>query len=79
MLTPAVTSQHQLEEVGALPGDRLQCLRCGREFKPEEPRLGLDSEEGWKPLFRKTGTSPALDPLGAFVVNLCREGRILCC
>lgn len=61
MLTPAATSQHQLEEVGALPGHRLQCLRCGREFKPEEPRLGLDSEEGWRPLFRKTGTIPALD------------------
>lgn len=57
VLTPAATSQHQLEEVGALPGDRLQCLRCGREFKPEEPRLGLDSEEGWRPLFRKTESS----------------------
>lgn len=61
MLTPAATSQHQLEEAGAPPGDRLQCLRCGREFKPEEPRLGLDGEEGWRPLFRKTGTSPAPD------------------
>ena len=36
MLTPAVTSQHQLEEVGALPGDRLQCLRCGRELEKGE-------------------------------------------
>ncbi|XP_040084171.1 serine/threonine-protein kinase 11-interacting protein isoform X2 [Oryx dammah] len=57
VLTLAATSQHQLEEVGALPGDRLQCLRCGREFKSEEPRLGLDSEEGWRPLFRKTESS----------------------
>ncbi|DAA32449.1 TPA: hypothetical protein BOS_2144 [Bos taurus] len=57
VLTPAATSQHQLEEAGAPPGDRLQCLRCGREFKPEEPRLGLDGEEGWRPLFRKTESS----------------------
>lgn len=57
VLTPAATSQHQLEEAGGPPGDRLQCLRCGREFKPEEPRLGLDDEEGWRPLFQKTESS----------------------
>ncbi|KAM9736235.1 serine/threonine-protein kinase 11-interacting protein isoform 2-T2 [Dama dama] len=57
VLTPAATSQHQLEEAGGPPGDRLQCLRCGREFKPEEPRLGLDGEEGWRPLFQKTESS----------------------
>ncbi|XP_043301409.1 serine/threonine-protein kinase 11-interacting protein isoform X5 [Cervus canadensis] len=57
VLTPAATSQHQLEEAGGPPGDRLQCLRCGREFKPEEPRLGLDNEEGWRPLFQKTESS----------------------
>lgn len=62
VLTPAAaTAQRQLGEARDLPGGRLQCLRCGYELKPEEPRLGLDSEEGWKPLFRKTGASPALD------------------
>uniref|UniRef100_A0A4X1U8G8 Serine/threonine-protein kinase 11-interacting protein n=1 Tax=Sus scrofa TaxID=9823 RepID=A0A4X1U8G8_PIG len=60
-LTPAATTQHQLGEARDLPGDRLQCLRCGHEFKPEEPRLGLDSEEGWRPLFQKT-ESPAVCP-----------------
>uniref|UniRef100_A0A8D0VI27 Serine/threonine-protein kinase 11-interacting protein n=1 Tax=Sus scrofa TaxID=9823 RepID=A0A8D0VI27_PIG len=60
-LTPAATTQHQLGEARDPPGDRLQCLRCGHEFKPEEPRLGLDSEEGWRPLFQKT-ESPAVCP-----------------
>ncbi|XP_057602583.1 serine/threonine-protein kinase 11-interacting protein isoform X2 [Hippopotamus amphibius kiboko] len=54
VLTPAATTQHQLGEVRDPPENRRQCLRCGREFKPEEPRLGLDSEEGWRPLFQKT-------------------------
>ena len=62
MLSPAATlGKHQLGEARDPPGGRLQCLRCGHEFKPEEPRSGLDGEEGWRPLFRKTGTSPALD------------------
>ncbi|XP_017515678.3 serine/threonine-protein kinase 11-interacting protein isoform X2 [Manis javanica] len=62
VLTPAAaTAQRQLGEARDLPGGRLQCLRCGYELKPEEPRLGLDSEEGWKPLFRKT-EYPAVCP-----------------
>ncbi|XP_037706064.1 serine/threonine-protein kinase 11-interacting protein isoform X2 [Choloepus didactylus] len=61
-LTPAIAmAQHQLEDVGALLVSRLQCLRCGHEFKPEEPRLRLDSEDGWRPLFQKT-ESPAVCP-----------------
>eukprot|EP00069_Balaena_mysticetus_P020974 bmy_13395T0 len=55
VLTPAATlGKHQLGEARDPPGGRLQCLRCGHEFKPEEPRSGLDGEEGWRPLFRKT-------------------------
>ncbi|XP_033715562.1 serine/threonine-protein kinase 11-interacting protein isoform X3 [Tursiops truncatus] len=62
VLTPAATlGKHQLGEVRDPPGGRLQCLRCGHEFKPEEPRSGLDGEEGWRPLFRKT-ESPAVCP-----------------
>ena len=61
MLTQAATTaQCQLGEARDPPRGRLQCLRCGHEFKPEEPRLGLDSEEGWRPLFQETGTGPAL-------------------
>ncbi|ELV10661.1 Serine/threonine-protein kinase 11-interacting protein [Tupaia chinensis] len=48
------TARSQLGEARDLHGGRFQCLRCGHEFKPEEPRLGLDSEEGWRPLFQKT-------------------------
>ncbi|XP_042639288.1 serine/threonine-protein kinase 11-interacting protein [Orycteropus afer afer] len=62
VLTPATTTAwHQLGEVSDPRGGRLQCLRCGHEFKPEEPRLGLDSENGWRPLFQKTD-SPAVCP-----------------
>lgn len=62
MLTPAATTaQCELGEAKDPLRDRLQCLRCGHEFKAEEPRLGLDSEEGWRPLFQKTGTCLALD------------------
>ncbi|XP_030694479.1 serine/threonine-protein kinase 11-interacting protein isoform X2 [Globicephala melas] len=62
VLTPAATlGKHQLGEARDPPGGRLQCLRCGHEFKPEEPRSGLDGEEGWRPLFRKT-ESPAVCP-----------------
>lgn len=90
VLTPAVTeAQHQLEEVRDPLGGRLQCLRCGHEFKPGDIRLGLDSEESWKPLFQNTGASPALDVLacvlsailgkmalrGGSVEGIPREGR----
>lgn len=55
-MTPAATrAQRQLGEARDPLAGRLQCLRCGHEFKPEAPRLGLDSEEGWKPLFQKAG------------------------
>ncbi|XP_006890371.1 PREDICTED: serine/threonine-protein kinase 11-interacting protein [Elephantulus edwardii] len=43
------------------PGARLQCLRCGHEFKPEESSVGLDGEDGWRPLLQKTD-SPAVCP-----------------
>ncbi|XP_036885104.1 serine/threonine-protein kinase 11-interacting protein isoform X2 [Sturnira hondurensis] len=46
VLTPAVTkAQHQCGEVRDQLGGRLQCLRCGHDFKPGEARLGLDSVE----------------------------------
>uniref|UniRef100_A0A452QQF1 Serine/threonine-protein kinase 11-interacting protein n=1 Tax=Ursus americanus TaxID=9643 RepID=A0A452QQF1_URSAM len=62
VLTPAATTaQCELGEAKDPLRDRLQCLRCGHEFKAEEPRLGLDSEEGWRPLFQKT-ESPAVCP-----------------
>ncbi|KAM7339532.1 hypothetical protein ACRRTK_000147 [Alexandromys fortis] len=40
---------------------RFQCLRCSFEFKPDEPSLGLESEEGWKPLFQDP-ESPVVCP-----------------
>nr|XP_012418685.1 PREDICTED: serine/threonine-protein kinase 11-interacting protein [Odobenus rosmarus divergens] len=62
VLTPAATTaQHELGEARDPLRGRLQCLRCGHEFRPEEPRLGLDGEEGWRPLFQKT-ESPAVCP-----------------
>uniref|UniRef100_A0A2K6EQQ3 Serine/threonine-protein kinase 11-interacting protein n=1 Tax=Propithecus coquereli TaxID=379532 RepID=A0A2K6EQQ3_PROCO len=62
VLAPFTTvAPHQLGEARDLLGGRFQCLRCGRVFKPEEPRLGLDSEEGWRPLFQNT-ESPAVCP-----------------
>ncbi|XP_019493702.1 PREDICTED: serine/threonine-protein kinase 11-interacting protein [Hipposideros armiger] len=62
VLTPAVTTdQPQLGDSRDPPGGRLQCLRCGHEFKPVETRLGLDSEESWRPLFQNT-ESPAVCP-----------------
>nr|XP_021522265.1 serine/threonine-protein kinase 11-interacting protein isoform X1 [Aotus nancymaae]XP_021522267.1 serine/threonine-protein kinase 11-interacting protein isoform X1 [Aotus nancymaae] len=62
VLTPITNmAQHQLGEARNLLPGRFQCLRCGHEFKPEEPKLGLDSEEGWRPLFQKT-ESPAVCP-----------------
>lgn len=65
MLTPFTTVKEQRSEGSKDPqGTRFQCLRCSCEFKPEEPSLGLESEEAgsWKPLFQNTGTSCALDP-----------------
>ncbi|XP_054334658.1 serine/threonine-protein kinase 11-interacting protein isoform X1 [Pongo pygmaeus] len=62
VLTPVTSvAREQLGEARDLLLGRFQCLRCGHEFKPEEPRLGLDSEEGWRPLFLKT-ESPAVCP-----------------
>ncbi|XP_055146740.1 serine/threonine-protein kinase 11-interacting protein isoform X1 [Symphalangus syndactylus] len=62
VLTPVTkVAREQLGEARDLLLGRFQCLRCGHEFKPEEPRLGLDSEEGWRPLFQKT-ESPAVCP-----------------
>lgn len=64
MLTPAATKvQHQLGEARDQLGGRLQCLRCGHDFKPGDTSLELDSVEGWRPLFQNTGISPALDLL----------------
>nr|XP_045003570.1 serine/threonine-protein kinase 11-interacting protein isoform X3 [Jaculus jaculus] len=55
VLTPFTTvEQQQLGEARDPQGSTFQCLRCGCEFKPEELRLGLDSEEDWKPLSQKT-------------------------
>ncbi|KAM6152893.1 serine/threonine-protein kinase 11-interacting protein [Erethizon dorsatum] len=62
VLNPFTTvAQQQLGKASSPLGGRFQCLRCGCEFRPEEPRLGLDSEEGWRPLFQKT-ESPAVCP-----------------
>ncbi|XP_021482042.1 serine/threonine-protein kinase 11-interacting protein [Meriones unguiculatus] len=62
VLTPFTTVKEQQPGEAKDPqGSRFQCLRCSWEFKPEEPRLGLDSEEGWKPLFHST-ESPVVCP-----------------
>ncbi|XP_007964619.3 serine/threonine-protein kinase 11-interacting protein isoform X3 [Chlorocebus sabaeus] len=62
VLTPVTNvAREQVGEARDLLLGRFQCLRCGHEFKPEEPGLGLDSEEGWRPLFQKT-ESPAVCP-----------------
>ncbi|XP_055472321.1 serine/threonine-protein kinase 11-interacting protein [Psammomys obesus] len=62
VLTPFTTvNEQQPGEANDPQGSRFQCLRCSWEFKPEEPRLGLDSEEGWKPLFHST-ESPVVCP-----------------
>ncbi|XP_058389066.1 serine/threonine-protein kinase 11-interacting protein isoform X1 [Diceros bicornis minor] len=62
VLSPAASvAQRQLGEARDPLAGRLQCLRCRHEFKPEEPRLGLDSEEGWRPVWGKT-ESPAVCP-----------------
>lgn len=57
MLAPFTSVKKEQQSTGP----RFQCLRCSCEFKPEVPRLGPESEEGWKPLFQNPGTSCALD------------------
>ncbi|KAM6178598.1 serine/threonine-protein kinase 11-interacting protein [Rhynchocyon petersi] len=57
VLTPATVATCPLGNSKETLGDRLQCLRCGHEFKPEAPRLGLDGEDGWRPLLRKTDSA----------------------
>ncbi|XP_062961469.1 serine/threonine-protein kinase 11-interacting protein [Cynocephalus volans] len=62
VLTPVTaTARRQLGEARDPQGARFQCLRCGREFKSEDPRWGLDSEEAWRPLFQNP-ESPAVCP-----------------
>ncbi|XP_006867932.1 PREDICTED: serine/threonine-protein kinase 11-interacting protein [Chrysochloris asiatica] len=62
VLTPATpTAWYQCGEATDPLRDRCQCLRCGHEFQLEEPRLGVDSENGWRPLFQKTD-HPAVCP-----------------
>ncbi|XP_004638228.1 serine/threonine-protein kinase 11-interacting protein [Octodon degus] len=62
VLNPFTTkAQQQLGKASNPLGGRFQCLRCACEFRPGEPRLELDSEEGWRPLFQKT-ESPAVCP-----------------
>ncbi|XP_051009982.1 serine/threonine-protein kinase 11-interacting protein [Acomys russatus] len=64
VLTPFTNVKEQRpEEVKDAQGPRFQCLRCSCEFKPEEPRLGLESEEAGsrKPLFQST-ESPIVCP-----------------
>ncbi|XP_028616536.1 serine/threonine-protein kinase 11-interacting protein isoform X2 [Grammomys surdaster] len=62
VLTPFTSVKEQQPGEAKDPqGARFQCLRCSCEFKPEEPRLQLESDEGWKPLFQNT-ESPVVCP-----------------
>lgn len=62
VLTPFTSVKEQQPGANKDPqGARFQCLRCSCEFKPEESRLGLESDEGWKPLFQNT-ESPVVCP-----------------
>lgn len=62
VLTPFISvKDQQTGEAKDPQGARFQCLRCSCEFKPQEPRLGLESDEGWKPLFQNT-ESPVVCP-----------------
>ncbi|XP_054441595.1 serine/threonine-protein kinase 11-interacting protein [Pteronotus mesoamericanus] len=62
VLTPAATkAQHQLGDARDQLGGRLQCLRCGHDFKPGETRLGLDSVEGRRPVVQSR-ESPVVCP-----------------
>ncbi|KAL1770527.1 serine serine/threonine-protein kinase 11-interacting isoform X2 [Sigmodon hispidus] len=59
-------------------GPRFQCLRCSREFKPEAPRLGPESEEGWKPLFQNSESPVVCPNCGSdHVVLLAMSGETL--
>lgn len=61
VLTPFTSAKEQQPGENKDPqGARFQCLRCSCEFKPEESRLALESDEGWKPLFQNTGISLGL-------------------
>ncbi|KAF6116386.1 serine/threonine kinase 11 interacting protein [Phyllostomus discolor] len=62
VLTPEATkAQHQCGEVRDQLAGRLQCLRCGHDFKPGETRSGLDGVEGGRPLLQST-EPPAVCP-----------------
>lgn len=62
VLTPFTSVKDQQPGEAKDPqGPRFQCLRCSCEFKPQEPRLGLESDDGWKPLFQNT-ESPVVCP-----------------
>ncbi|XP_013001608.1 serine/threonine-protein kinase 11-interacting protein isoform X1 [Cavia porcellus] len=62
VLSPFTTeARQQLGKASRALGGSFQCLRCGCEFRPGEPRMGLGSEEGWRPLFQET-ESPAVCP-----------------
>ncbi|XP_032757319.1 serine/threonine-protein kinase 11-interacting protein isoform X7 [Rattus rattus] len=62
VLTPFTSMKDQQPGEAKDPqGPRFQCLRCSCEFKPQEPRLGLESDDGWKPLFQNT-ESPVVCP-----------------
>ncbi|XP_034354905.1 serine/threonine-protein kinase 11-interacting protein isoform X2 [Arvicanthis niloticus] len=62
VLTPFTSVKEQQPGEAKDPkGARFQCLRCSCEFKPEESRLQLESDEGWKPLFQNT-ESPVVCP-----------------
>ncbi|XP_004479530.1 serine/threonine-protein kinase 11-interacting protein [Dasypus novemcinctus] len=66
VLTPAtVLAQRQLEDTGDPLGVRLQCLRCGHEFKPKEPRLGLGGEDSRRPLIQRTESAAVCPNCGS--------------
>ncbi|KAG8520859.1 Serine/threonine-protein kinase 11-interacting protein [Galemys pyrenaicus] len=66
VLTPAaISAQRQQAGAGETPGDRLQCLRCGHEFQPEEPRSWAESEGGWRPLSQKTDSAAVCPNCGS--------------
>lgn len=62
VLTPFTSvKEQQAGEARDPRRGRFQCLRCSFEFKPDEPSLGLESEEGRKPLFQDP-ESPVVCP-----------------
>ncbi|CAH6791824.1 serine/threonine-protein kinase 11-interacting protein isoform X2 [Phodopus roborovskii] len=78
VLTPFTSvKEQQPGEAKDAQGSRFQCLRCSCEFKPEESRLGLESEEGWKPLFQNTESPVVCPNCGSdHVVLLAMSGEI---